>query len=99
MNLAEQIATRILAGMGMTPKQVYDSYTGFINDARAIKFGVLGARQGFSEAVSHFNARLDVLETHQRAIMVALDISPVETNPALLLNGGSQHDGSNPTGS
>lgn len=85
--LAENFANRLLAGIGASPAQIKAGWDGFLRDASIIRDGVLGARQGFTDAIGHFNARLDTLERNQRAIMVALAVSPLETNPLISLNG------------
>lgn len=98
MTLAENFAQRLLAGLGAKPEEIRRGWLGFLRDAEMVREGVLGARQGFSDAINHFNARLDVIERNQRAIMVVLCVSPLENNPALIPLNGVNHGTAEGTG-
>lgn len=85
--LAENFANRLIAGLGVKPEQIRDGVAGFLRDTSTVAQEVLAAKQGFTDAIGHFNARLDIIEGNQRAIMAALALTPNEPNPLICLNG------------
>lgn len=82
------LAEIVLRKLNLDPEQIRAAVFGMIEDARRIKTEVLGAKDGFQNAVRHFDARLVNIERSLARIEKALNIPPEET--LLIVNGAAK---------
>jgi hypothetical protein len=74
MDLAEKLGGIILARLGTTPEAAREWVSGVVGWIKETRDQVVGARTGFTEAVAHFDDRLDAVEARLESIAGALKV-------------------------